>query len=166
MNTEPIDLLDQYGIDTSSKLAAYTSSDYLKNDAKYGSYDFAMFFHELGLKVDFDTRKEGELLVRYFLAAVASYIVDDSTVDFDQCIRIARGKTDQMMVTLGIPKGIPPALDEDGNKVPLKVRAIQVYKDHPGIDNAGLIKIFTEKLAMKRSSAVVYASLVQHKWKM
>lgn len=165
MNVQPIDLLDQYQIDTSSKLAAYTSSDYLKNEAKYGTYDFAMFFHELGLKVDFDTRKEGELLVRYFLSAVASYIVDGNDVDFDQCVRIARGKTDQMMVLMGIPKGIPPALDEDGKKVSLKVRAIQVFKDNSGLDNAGLIKLFTEKLAMKRSSAVVYASLVQNKWK-
>jgi len=165
MNPQPIDLLDQYGIDTSSKLAAYTSSDYLKNEAKYGTYDFAMFFHELGLNVDFDTRKEGELLVRYFLSAFASYIVDGNTVDFDQCVRIARGKTDQMMVMLGIPKSIPPSMDEDGNKVSLKERAIQIYKDNPKADNPALIKLFTEKLDMKRASAVVYASLVQNKWK-
>ena len=165
INHESMDLLDEYGIDISSKITAYTSSDYLKNEAKYGIYDFSMFFHELGLHPDFETRKEGELLVRYFLAAVASYIVDNTEVDFDQCMRQTRTKTDQMMVMLGIPKAAPPAMDEDGNKVSLKVRAIQLYKDNPKVDNPTLIKLFTEKLGMKRSSAVVYASWVQHKWK-
>jgi len=165
MNQQPIDLLDQYQIDFSSKLAAYMSSDYLKDEDRYGVYDFAMFFRELGVKAPFDTRKEGELLVRYFLAAVAACVIEKREVDFEQCMKEARTKTDAMMIKLDIPKGIPPEFDEDGKKVSLKARAVQLYKDNPGIDNPGLIKLFTEKLDMRRSSAVVYASLVQHKWK-
>lgn len=165
INQQPIDLLDQYGIDFSSKLTAYMSSDYMKDEAKYGIYDFAVFFNELGLKVDFDTRKEGELLVRYFLACVAGYVIENEEVNFDAALRFAREKTDEMMEKLGIPKKIVPTHDSDGRKLSLKARAILIYQSDPDQTNQELIEKFVKELAMKRSSAIVYASMVQHKWK-
>jgi hypothetical protein len=164
MEIVPNDLLFQYNIDTSSKLSSYMSSDYLKDENKFGSYDFSLFFSDLGLYVDFDTRKEGELLVRYFLAAVASYILDGDPVDYILCVKFARERTDAMMDKLGLERKIPE-YDLNGKKIPLKTRAIDLYNSNLGMTNQELIELFKKKLAMNPSSAVVYASNVQHKWK-
>ena len=158
------DLLYQYNIDTSSKTAAYMSSDYLKDETKYGIYDFSMFFYDLGLEVDFDTRKEGEFLMRYFLAAMASFIIEDKPVNFEECLRASRIKTDEMMQKLGLVKNNYPVVDSNGKKVSLKKRALKMHRDNPQWNNSMLIKNYIKDLQMTEASAKVYASMVKTKW--
>lgn len=169
----PEKLLEQYDVDTSTPLRVFQSTETFKDERVWSDYEFMLFFDDVGLNLEsvtWESRKEAEMLARYFICEVAHKVSLHEIVDFEICFSKARSKVSNL---LQLSKCVAEYNAPEQETVPVvqpikkrnsrKQKAIDLYEQNKTLTNKELIDLFVTN-GIEHKTAVVYASNVKHLW--